>query len=496
MEWTWQGNKGFNLWDEGFLWYGVQRVLLGEVPILDFMAYDPGRYYWSASLLSVAGDNGIMSVRATLAIFQTLGLFTGLLLIAQSEKGEIKDSSFFLIVSAAILVVWMFPRHRLFDISLSILLIGALTFLVRTPIPKRYIIAGSCVGLVAVFGRNHGMYGAFASLGVIAWLNIKNHTGLGLLKGFVLWGMGVTVGFLPVFFMALLIPGFAIEFWESIRFLFEQKATNLPLPVPWPWAVNFPVASVGDAAREILIGLFFIGILVFAGLSAIWVVYLKLNEKSVPPALVASAFLAIPYAHYVFSRADVEHLALGIFPLLVGCLVILSTARARIKWPLTVALCAASFWVLHVFHPGWQCMESNQCVNVEISGENLQIDPGTASDITLLRQLSEQFAPNGETFIAAPWPGAYALLERRSPMWAIYALFPRSEAFQSKEIERIRRSNPAFAFIFDMPLDGKDELRFKNTHPLIYQYILNNFDPVYISQNPAYQIYKARGERQ
>ena len=494
---AWQGNKGFNLWDEGYLWYGVQRVLKNEVPILDFLAYDPGRYYWSAVLLTMMGDSGIMSLRGSVAIFQALGLFVGLMLVTRSTSSNGKLDGVFLLLAVVTLVMWMFPRHKLFDISLSICLLGVLTWLVKNPIPQRYFYAGVCVGFVAVFGRNHGVYGALGSMGVIAWLGIRTRSGPGFLKGILLWGGGVAMGFLPILLMAILIPGFAIAFWESVRLLFEQKATNLPLPVPWPWAVDFAGLPSGEVVRGILVGLFFLGTLAFGGFGMAWVVYQRLQERALPPALVAAGFLAIPYAHHAFSRADVGHLAQGIFPSMVGCLVLLSASQARMKWPLAAALCASSVWVMHIHHPGWQCLERDACVEVDISGSHLQVDSGTANAIALMRQLADQYAPNGQSFMVTPfWPGAYALLERRSPVWEIYALLPRPEAFEREEIERMKASGLGFVFIFDMALDGREELRFRNTHPLMYQFVQNNFERISNLQNPAYQIYKARTKEQ
>lgn len=486
---VWQGNKGFNLWDEGFLWYGAQRVMLGEIPIRDFMSYDPGRYYWSAALMAIGGGNGIMALRGAVAVFQALGLAVGLLLIAHTVR---KERLPYLVLSAVTLMAWMYPRHKLFDISLAIILMGALTYLVEKPIGRRYFLAGLCVGLVAVFGRNHGVYGAVGSLGVIGWLSFRKSEKIGPLRALALWGAGVVSGYAPVWLMLFLVPGFAGAFWESIRFLFEAKATNLPLPVPWPWRVDFTSLPLGAAIRAVLIGLFFMGALVIGVLAVGWVILQKLRTRPVAPALVAASFLMLPYAHYAYSRADIGHLAQGIFPLLVGSLVSLSTKAARVKWPLALVLCAASLWVMVVFQPGWECRE-HRCVDVQISRSTLQVDPGTARDVGLLRSLAGDYAPNGRSFIATPfWPGAYALLNRKSPMWEIYALFPRSEAFEREEIERIKAAKPGFALIFNMPLDGNDALRFQNTHPLIHQYILDNFAPVSGSPNPAYQIYKAK----
>jgi hypothetical protein len=328
---------------------------------------------------------------------------------------------------------------------------------------------------------------------VIAWLSIGRAGGSGLRKGLALWAAGVLAGFSPILVMGLLAPGFAVSFVESVRALFELGGTNLDLPVPWPWRVDLAALPPAEAIRDLLVGLFFIALVVFGVVSVAWVVAQRLRGRAVAPALVGAAFLSLPYAHYAYSRADVAHLALGSFPFLIGSLAVLAGQPSKIKWPLALVLGAASLWVMHFFQPGCTCRTADACVAVTISGSTLQVDPGTASDVELLRKLVDDHAPDGRSFLATPyWPGAYPLFERKSPMWEIYALFPRSEAFQRAEIERIRAARPAFALIFDHPLDGKEELRFRNTHRLIYEFILASFEPISGPPGSPYQIFRAR----
>ncbi len=350
-----------------------------------------------------------------------------------------------------------------------------------------------CVGLVAVFGRNHGVYGFAGSLGVMLWLYINRSVGPPVTKGLAIWGLGVVAGFMPIVLMALSIPGFANAFIESIRFLIEFKGTNLPLPVPWPWSVDFGSMPIHDAVGAVLVGLFFVAVAGFGTLSAPWITWQAFRRVKVSSALVAASFMGLPYAHYAYSRADPGHLAQGIFPFLIGSLALLAPQSAKLKWPLTLGLCFASLWVMQMHQPGWQCALDGQCVEVKISGNSLLVSPDTAGDIELLRSLAHQYAPNGRSFVATPfWPGAYALLERRSPTWDIYPLFSRSEAFEQAEIARMSSANPGFVLVLDLPLDGREDLRFKNTHPLTHQYIVDNFRRLAESPSENYQIYAER----
>lgn len=485
-----QGWTGFSLMDEGYLWYGSQRVMLGEIPLQDFMSYDPGRYYWSAAIMTIVGSDGIVALRIAVAVFQVLGLFLALSLLMSSAT---RPNGWWIVFAAGTLLLWMYPRHKLFDITLSIALVALLEYLIEQPSARRYFITGMAVGLIAVFGRNHGMYGAVGSLGAIIYLSSSGNY-RSFFPAFGWWMAGICVGYLPVLLLLLSASGFATEFWDSIRFLFEVKATNLPLPVLWPWQVPFGRIPLSDALRNVTIGICFVGLPVFGVAGIGYAIWARMRKIMPPPALVAAAFMALPYAQYAYSRADVGHLALGIFPFLIGVLVFLASRPVAISIPGAAGLLLASLLVMLPLHPGRQASVAGNWIESQVGTDRLRIDPNTTKDLELLKKVVGQYAADGGTFIVTPlWPGAYAVFNRKSPMWEIYALFPRTAEFQQKEIKRIEEAAPRFAVVNDYALDGRDALRFRNTHPLVYQYIRDHFEyQEELSAGPAFQVYKSR----
>jgi hypothetical protein len=490
-----QGRISFNLWDEGFLWYGAQRVLMGEVPIRDFMAYDPGRYYWSAVIMGLKGNNGIVTLRIAEFAFQGIGLLLGLLIVARSWKKPDVSS---ILLAAAILTLWMYLQFKTFEFTVSIALVAVLAYLVERPSTRRYFLAGVVIGLAAIFGRNHGMYGVIGSLGVIGYLILCNRAGGKFYSILIWWIAGVFVGYIPMLLALALVPGLAGAFWESIRFIFEIKGTNLSLPIPWPSLK--PIAGLLPLSNPtavvvlgIVVGLFFVALPIFGVAGIAYAVYARFTNKTVPPVVVASAFLALPYAHYAFSRADVAHLSLGIFPFLLGVLAIFSERSPRIRVMAISLLLAASLAVTWPLQPKVMA-SSGKWKNVQVGRDVLRIDPDTANELAMLRSLTDKFCAGEGTFLAAPfWPGSYAVFERKSPTWEIYALFPRSEAFQQAEIKRISEASPEFVVINNSALDPRGDLRFENTHPSIYRYIMQNFEPVEepLAVKPVY-VYRSK----
>lgn len=490
-----QGAKGFDLWDDGFLWYGVQRVGMGEVPILDFMAYDPARYYLTAAVMKLLNMDGLLGLRFVVTLVQGIGLFVSLLMLYKTSNGKRLQDFVFLFVSLVVLAFWMFPYYKIFDIVASIFVIYALCILIERPASARCLMAGIIIGVAGLMGRNHALYGTVSVVAVMMWLMLTHKSLVGFVRGTIQITLGVIIGLSPIIVLAFFNHEFAISYFEGLIYTFKIKSTNLALPIPWPWQASFnATVPIGDSIRAVLVGLGFISLIAFGLLTIVWALFAGKREKSVPPVIVSCGFLALPYAHYAFSRADVAHLALGIFPMLIGCLAAIINSNYKIKFTLLALIAASTIWVMHVYHPAWQCYAMINCDPVEISGSKIYVAPSTKQDINLLRQLDAEYNPEGGAFLATPfWPGAYALLERKSPIWEIYALLPQSDVFQAKEIEQIKRANVQFVVIVDIPLDGREDLRYKNSRALVYDYIVNNYELVDTPNNPILHVYKRHG---
>jgi hypothetical protein len=488
----WQGGKGFSLWDEGFLWYGAQRVMKGEVPIRDFCAYDPARYYWSGGLMRLWGSSGPMALRRSVALFQIPGLLAALFLISM---GTSRTALLELFLSSITLIAWMHPWYRIFDNVAPILVTGSLALLIQDPTNAQFFWSGAGLGLAAIVGRNHGVYGAGGFALGMAWLGLYRLEGAELMMGSLFCFAGVIAGFSPVFAMCVWLPGFAQAFWNSVTFMFStsKKAMYLPLPIPWPWRVDFSSRPAGVVLREILLGNFFLGSLLFGALSLVWVFWRGLGGAELSPVLVAAAFLTLPYAHYSFCRADVDHLSVGIFPPLLGTLALACAQPAGLKWTLLLLLFTSSLWVMRVYQPAWQCRSSGNWVTARVCGDILTIDPAAASEVELLQKLTDELARDGRSFVTVPlWPGAYPLFERRSPLWDIYPLLPRTADFEQAEIERIVRAQPGFVLVADFALDGREELRFLNTHSLTYAFLQERFDRLDGPWPQTFEIYRPK----
>jgi len=479
---------GFNLGDGGFLWYGAQRTLAGDVPLRDFMSYDPGRYWLAAAYMSGVHDNGILALRAWLAIVEALGLSLLVLVVA---NGRVKPRFSELAALALLAACWMYPDHKMLDITLSIACVAVFAWLLNSPSPRRFFGAGLYVGLSAVIGRNHGVYGIVACVLALAYLCYGERSARPLKAG-IPWGaLGIAAGFSPMLVAFVVSPGLWGAFVQSVMLLVNSSETNLPLPVPWPWLVSFGNLASLEAVRETLIGFGFVLLPVFALAGIARLLVRRGNDAPVIGTVFAAAVITvIPYAHYAFSRADVGHLAHSIFPAMIGLMCWPAAAGRDRRWPTLILLVIAVITMAPLM-PRIQAMREHDWQRVQVGHDMLVVPPKTAKSIALLQQIDHDNVGPNQTLLVAPlWPAAYAILGRIAPVWDIYGLFPRSAGFEAADIARLKTKSIGAVVLQDVAVDGRDELRFKNTHPLLQAYIDQHFDAVPLGgQDPSIQFF-------
>ncbi len=486
------GHIGLNVSDRGQLWYGTIQTALGEVPVRDFQSYDPGRYYWGALWFKLLGNDGFKSLAVSALAFQFIGMFLGLLVL---RRRILKT---WWALAAAALVIWMWLGGHESVIILSAVYFAVL--LVEKPSNLRHFSAGAFVGIVAFFGRNHGLYCAvaFSALILFIWLRIDRRK---LPVRACLWLLGVIVGYLPMLVMIALIPGFFHAVIEGIKFNL-YVARRLPLPVPWPWRPDYSRLGWGESAFAFGVGILYVIVPIsyVVGLVHLLTTKRDLQRKTV---LIACVFVGLAFLDYTFSRASFDYLAITIWPALIGLMALPAAFGERHKRVLTIGAWAFILVVsrVTVWSGGWSARSwplkapvnalvryhgnldlayrEYGFVRTEIRGDDLWIDMATAKTINDVKKLvGQKLAPDENILIAPYWPGFYPILRKKSPVWENYFLLPQPREKQEEMINDLERKNVNWVIVQNPPLDGREELRLSNTHAYMWQYLMENFERV------------------
>ncbi|PWU26263.1 hypothetical protein DK254_27110 [Pseudomonas sp. RW407] len=482
-----QWRYGFSWADEGLLWYASQRTALGELPILDFFSYDPGRYYWNGLFFHLLGDSGLLSMLLACAAFGTMGL--AVVWFAMCRAGL---PFAWRLGCAALLTIGLgYPRHKVFEQSLSLMLCGLVFWILSRPDSvRRWLGFGFITGIAAIFGRNHGVFYVFTALLCGGYLFITKRWQL-LPRTSVFFGAGVIIGYSPLLFLILLNADFRGAFVDSVLFTANWQ---LPLPIPFLWRVGFPAEFGINGLQSVAVGIACVLIpLIYVGgfILFLWRERREQRERKPVILLLGAACIAgLPYLQQGFDRADFGHIAQATLPFILALVSLAyycdgfarSRVAARCLFAFSVALVLAC-WLPS--EPGVRFLRmrlanADNVSQIVIGNRKFEVERPTVEMLNALRGVVEECAIAPDEFMAAPhFPGIYAFLGVRAPFWEMYYLYPRSVEFQRRHIAAIARTR-LILLAPEATVDGLERLKLKNTYGLLLEYIEQHYREVQV----------------
>ena len=470
-----QRRIGLNLADEGYLWCGARDTAAGAQPIRDFDSYDPVRYWWTAAVMKLRGDDGVLSVRSAAAIWEAAALFAFFRLARRTGRGRVTP-----LFEALLLQIWMFPLYRIYDNALPIFTTLALTRLVEKPSPRRFFETGVYASFSALVGRNHGVY-SVASLAAVATLApIRREQ---LRAGAVALPLGLVCGYAPVLALCAIDPGFRTKFASGVVRQFQRGSTPLKLPLPWPWRVFGKTTS----RRALVSSLLFSALPLVYG-AALVARFVAPKSETAKPASLAACCVGVVYLHCVYSRAGLAHIASGIFPSLwLAC-----SFGAVPRLAFAAATVAMSEYLTPIVQ---MAFSPEPFESIDVHGDMLILP---ASEATFLTNIAEELRAanaDGRAVAFVPhYPALYPILSKAVVLYEIYMTPVASEEQQAGLIAQLQDNDVRFVVMRDIALDQNEILRMQNSHARFWRYVLENFERVPTPTLPADVLVLRRSE--
>ena len=474
------GDVGFELTDEGYLWYGVQRAELGEVPRLDFRGYDAGRYYWCVAWAPLFGT-GLLGMRLSLAMYQAVGLFFGLRVARRALKPGETGLPLLLVGLGVLLTIWEFPRQKVFEHTSVLITVWVVMRWLEQRDLRRAFAAGFWTGLALFMGRNHALYAGLSSVAVLGWIGARESLAL-CRDSLGSFSAGVAVGLLPTVAMMLLIPGLAATNWELAMAL-VHRSSNLSMDVPWPWTIDFAAEDPGWATQLLGTGISYMLMCAVYLLGAIAVVRTSASAMHRRAAFAACIFVGISWAHHAAVRSEAGHLAQAAHPLWLA----LFAAPLAFDWAQRQRVALASGITLvtltaavPIFADGrWQGLVSDSWKPLEVGDDSVRAPAWIVDYVQTIDGLVSTHVAESELILIAPFdPTFYPYFGKKSPIYDTYQLWPSSNEAQQAAIAALEAQDVRWALLGTTIVSGSPQTHYSHTNPLVLAYLQQNFEPV------------------
>ncbi|MPZ72163.1 MAG: hypothetical protein GEU74_02860 [Nitriliruptorales bacterium] len=461
---------GFNtlsIKDEGYLWYGAQRVLAGEWPVLDFRSYDPGRYLWSAAWQRFLGD-GIVALRTAAWIFGAVGLTAGLLALRRVIR-TIPG----LVAAAVVLITWMVPRHKRFDCVLPMAAVLGAVRLIERRDPASHIVAGIVAGLIAFFGRNHGLYLAIGMTAIV-WFIAPPERGA-FRRGFAQLTAGALIGYLPMFLLWVVFPRYLPAFL-ALNADVVARGTNAHLPIPWPW--------LGGNPKSVVLGTLLVVAPLTYGITAVHLLRRRRSLHGPYDALrLATTAIGFPYLHHAFDRAEPLHFFQASAPFLLLIITYAVTAWHRRERRVVAIAVLGALVAVTLFLPltRWELyryvVSPESFRTATVGTDELMVNDRAVKTLRLFERV-EEIAGGDAVLVTTNYPSAYAIMQKRAPVYDTYMFWKRTKRQQAEILRQLESNGARWALVMS-------ERKLRRTNRLLYQHLNNNWERVAIEGLPV-----------